>query len=169
LSINADIRELIDEKFVNRISLLPESSREILTFELLERKLVKYWDELIRVVKILHSLKVKLSFDDFGTGNTTLKYLTKVLPDEIKIDRSFVSNIHTSKTYIITKAMIAMAKSLDIKVVAEGVEKKEELDVLKALGCDIIQGFYFAKPMRVEELKEFIENWDNDRKNKAKS
>jgi diguanylate cyclase (GGDEF)-like protein len=167
LSINVDIRELIDEKFVERVSLLPKSSREILTFELLERKLVRYWDELIRVVKILHSLKIKLSFDDFGTGNTTLKYLTKVLPDEIKIDRSFVSNIHISKTYIITKAMIAMAKSLDIKVVAEGVEKKEELDVLKKLGCDIIQGFYFAKPMKVEELKEFIENWNLGKKNKV--
>jgi diguanylate cyclase (GGDEF)-like protein len=167
LSINVDIRDLIREDFIQKVSLLPESSREILTFELLERKLVKYWDELVRVVRILHSLKIDFSFDDFGTGNTTLKYLTKLFPDEIKIDRSFVSNIHTSKTYIITKAMIAMAKSLNIKIVAEGVEKKEELEVLKTLGCDIIQGFYFAKPMKVEELKEFIKNWDNGRKNKA--
>ena len=156
VSVNVDIKELVSEYYLEVLSSLKKEKRRILTLELLERKLVKYWDELNRVVKILRSFGIKLSFDDFGTGNTTLKYLTRILPDEIKIDRVFVSNIHNSKNEIITKAIIAMAKSLNIKTVAEGVETKEELEVLKKLNCDIIQGYYFAKPMKLEKLKNFI-------------
>ncbi|MEO1923960.1 MAG: EAL domain-containing protein [Nautiliaceae bacterium] len=164
VSVNVDIKELVSEYYIDVLSSLKKEKRKILTLELLERKLVKYWDELDRVVKILHSFGIKLSFDDFGTGNTTLKYLTRILPDEIKIDRVFISNIHNSKNEIITKAIIAMAKSLNIKTVAEGVETKEELEVLKKLNCDIIQGYYFAKPMKLEKLKNFIIDFERNKK-----
>ena len=111
---------------------------------------------LLSIVIII--LNIKFSFDDFGTGNTSLKYLTKILPDEIKIDRSFVTNINSSKSKNITTAIIAMAKSLNMNIVAEGAETKEEIETLHNLGCDIIQGFYYSKPIRIEELREFIKN-----------
>ena len=158
VSVNADIRELVSDYYLEDIKKLPIQYREILTIELLERKTVKYWDELENIVKTFKTLKIKFSFDDFGTGNTSLKYLTRVLPDEIKIDRSFVTNINSSKSKNITTAIIAMAKSLNMNIVAEGAETKEEIETLHNLGCDIIQGFYYSKPIRIEELREFIKN-----------
>jgi diguanylate cyclase (GGDEF)-like protein len=158
VSVNSDIRELTNDYYLEELKKLPLYYREILTIELLERKAVKYWDELERIVKDLRTLQIRFSFDDFGTGNTSLRYLTKILPDELKIDRSFVSNIHTSKSRIITTAIIAMAKSLNIDIVAEGVEKEEEIKILHQLGCDIIQGYYYSKPIKKEELVEFLKN-----------
>jgi EAL domain-containing protein (putative c-di-GMP-specific phosphodiesterase class I) len=158
VSVNADIRELVSDYYLEDIKKLPIQYREILTIELLERKTVKYWNELENIVKKFKTLKIKFSFDDFGTGNTSLKYLTRVLPDEIKIDRSFVTNINSSKSKNITTAIIAMAKSLNMEIVAEGAETKEEIETLHNLGCDIIQGFYYSKPIRIEELREFIKN-----------
>ena len=158
VSVNADIRELVSDYYLEEIKKLPIQYREILTIELLERKTVKYWDELENIVKTFKTLKIKFSFDDFGTGNTSLKYLTRVLPNEIKIDRSFVTNINSSKSKNITSAIIAMAKSLNMNIVAEGAETKEEIETLHNLGCDIIQGFYYSKPIRIEELREFIKN-----------
>jgi len=164
VSVNVDIKELISDYYLEVLSSFTKEQKQILMLELLERKLVKYWEELYRVVKILRSYGIRLSFDDFGTGNTTFKYLTKILPDELKIDKSFITNLHNSKNKIITKAIIAMAKSLNIKTVAEGVETKEELEVLKNLKCDIIQGYYFAKPMKINELKNFIINFERNKK-----
>jgi len=158
VSINVDIKELTNDYYQKEIMKLSLNKRKILILELLERKAIKYWDELFKIREYFKKLSIKFSFDDFGTGNTTLKYLTKLLPDEIKIDRSFVMNIHISNNKIITKAIIAMAKSLDIKVVAEGVETEDELKVLNELGCFVIQGFLFAKPMLLENLKSFIKD-----------
>ncbi len=158
VSINSDIRELVSDYYLENLKKLPYYYRDILTIELLERKAVKYWDELSSITKTLKVLNIKFSFDDFGTGNTSLKYLTKILPDEIKIDRSFVTNINSSKSKIITTAIIAMAKSLNIGIVAEGAETKEEVDVLHNLGCDIIQGYYYSKPIKKDELVEFLKN-----------
>ena len=158
VSVNVDIKELTNSYYLKEIEKLPIESRKILVLELLERKAVKYWDELLQMREYFKKLSIKFSFDDFGTGNTTLKYLTKLLPDEIKIDMSFVKNIHISNNKIITKAIIAMADSLNIHTIAEGVEKEEELKVLNELGCFIIQGFLFAKPMLLEDLKIFIKD-----------
>jgi len=157
VSVNVDIKEFSSSYYLDELEKLPLEIRQILILELLERKAIKYWDELLKMRGYLKKFSIKFSFDDFGTGNTTLKYLTKLLPDEIKIDRSFVKNIHISNNKIITKAVIAMAQSLDINTIAEGVEKKEELEVLNDLGCFIIQGFLFAKPMPIENLKDFIQ------------
>jgi len=156
VSVNVDIKEFANSYYLDELKKLPLEIRKILILELLERKAVKYWDELLKTRSNLKKFSIKFSFDDFGTGNTTLQYLTKLLPDEIKIDRSFITNIHTSNNKIITKAIIAMADSLNIHTIAEGVEKEEELKVLNELGCFIIQGFLFAKPMPLEKLKEFI-------------
>ena len=156
VSVNVDIKEFTSSYYLDELKKLPLEIRKILILELLERKAVKYWDELLKMRSNLKKFSIKFSFDDFGTGNTTLQYLTKLLPDEIKVDRSFVTNIHLSNNKIITKAIIAMADSLDIHTIAEGVEKEEELKILNELGCFIIQGFLFAKPMPLEKLKLFI-------------
>ena len=104
----------------------------------------------------LHQLGVKLSMDDFGTGYSSLSYLRQYSFDVLKIDRSFISGITEKKEDLdLVKATIAMAHSLDLSVVAEGVETHEQLFLLDGLGCDLVQGYYFSKPIPAENALDF--------------
>jgi len=104
----------------------------------------------------LHKLGVKLSMDDFGTGYSSLSYLRKYSFDVLKIDRSFISGITLKKSDCdLVKATIAMAHSLGLLVVAEGVETREQLTLLEELDCDLAQGYYFSKPIPAKELIDF--------------
>ena len=94
--------------------------------------------------------------DDFGTGYSSLSYLREYPFDVLKIDRSFIAGITDNKADCnLVKAAIAMSHSLEIKVVAEGVETKEQLDLLNELNCDIAQGFYLSKPLPAAKLLNF--------------
>ena len=94
------------------------------------------------------TLKVKLAIDDFGTGYSSLCYLKRLPVDYVKIDQTFISGLHEgSQDAAITRAIIVMANSLGLKVVAEGVETQEQLDVLTAQGCDEAQGYLISKPV----------------------
>ena len=104
----------------------------------------------------LHKLGVKLSMDDFGTGYSSLSYLRQYAFDILKIDRSFITDIISKQADCdLVKATIAMAHSLGLKVVAEGVETKEQSELLYQLKCDYLQGYYFSKPIRAMELLDF--------------
>ncbi|WP_403025557.1 EAL domain-containing protein [Salinibacterium sp. GXW1014] len=105
----------------------------------------------------LHQLGIRLSVDDFGTGHAGFSYLSDFPIDEIKIDRSFVSKLGVSPeaTAIITSC-IELAHALDVTVVAEGVETREQLAGLTELGCDIAQGFHYSRPLKAEALGGFL-------------
>ncbi len=104
----------------------------------------------------LHKMGIKLSMDDFGTGYSSLSYLRQYAFDILKIDRSFITNITNNKSDCdLVKGTIAMAHSLGLKVVAEGVETKEQFELLNQLTCDYIQGYYFSKPITPQQLVEF--------------
>ena len=101
----------------------------------------------------LNKLGIKLSMDDFGTGYSSLSYLRQYSFDVLKIDRSFVQGIPNNKADCeLCNAIIAMGQSLGLKIVAEGVETKEQVELLSTLGCDYLQGYYFSKPMPAKEL-----------------
>jgi diguanylate cyclase (GGDEF)-like protein/PAS domain S-box-containing protein len=101
----------------------------------------------------LHKLGIKLSMDDFGTGYSSLSYLRQYAFDVLKIDRSFINGITlNNEDYDLVKATIAMAHSLRLAVVAEGVEMREQLNLLKELDCDYAQGYYFSRPIPAKEL-----------------
>ena len=91
---------------------------------------------------------MKVSIDDFGTGYSSLSYLKRFPIDTLKIDQSFIRNLTSySDDAAIVRAIITMAKSLQLEIIAEGVENKEQLDFLRQEKCDIIQGFYVSKPL----------------------
>ncbi|HHQ9498699.1 TPA: EAL domain-containing protein, partial [Enterobacter roggenkampii] len=101
----------------------------------------------ITILKKLRALGVKISIDDFGTGYSSLSRLSELNFDKIKIDKSFVNPISTQDDALnIVKLITGMAKSLNMRVIAEGVETEAQLERLQALGCDLVQGYLFGKP-----------------------
>lgn len=114
--------------------------------------------QAIGVLEELKRMKLTLSIDDYGTGYSSLSYLKKLPIDELKIDRSFVMGLATSaQDQILVRSTIDMGHSLGLKVTAEGVEDEASADLLRAFGCDLAQGYFFSRPIPVEELDRFIQ------------
>jgi diguanylate cyclase (GGDEF)-like protein len=159
VSINISTRMFKDdsliaffEDVIKRYRLKPTN----LEIEITETTLMDYIDKSLQTLQKLSDIGIKIAIDDFGTGYSSMSYLKTLPIDFIKIDKSFVSDIHTKKGKAIVTAIIAMAKSLDIKVVAEGVEDIFQLEFLKQKGCDIVQGYYYSKPLRDSQIIECI-------------
>lgn len=124
--------------------------------ELTESMFMVNSEKNILMLSVLISMGVKLAIDDFGTGYSSFKRLKQLNWHYIKIDKSFITNIDSDHTnHAIVAAMIIMAKRLNIKVIAEGVETKAELEILQSLDCDFIQGYYASKPLSITEFIDF--------------
>ena len=116
-------------------------------------------DEAARNLMALKELGVHLSLDDFGTGYSSLAQLKRFPFDFVKIDRSFISAVDTNpEDAAIAAAIVAMAHSLHLRVVAEGVETLGQLDVMRSLHCDEIQGYYFSRPVAADDFEEMLKN-----------
>jgi EAL domain-containing protein (putative c-di-GMP-specific phosphodiesterase class I) len=126
-----------------------------LELELTESLLLSNVDLISSVLQELREMGLKLSIDDFGTGYSSLSYLKQFSVDKLKIDRSFVRDIAVdSDDAAITAAIIGMAKSLKLKVIAEGVENEAQMAFLREHQCDEIQGYYFSKPITAAEVAD---------------
>ncbi|MBF0565552.1 MAG: EAL domain-containing protein, partial [Nitrospirae bacterium] len=126
--------------------------------EITESGLVQNVEESIRVMHELRDLGVNISVDDFGTGYSSLVYLKRFPIQTLKIDQSFIRNCpYDASDAIITSTIISMAHSLNIKVVAEGVETTQQLELLRTFECDEIQGYLFSKPVAAGEFTELLE------------
>ena len=161
VSVNLSGRQLENSDIVAQVAhvLARTGLRpELLELELTESILMKRPEEVISILQQLKAMGVKLSIDDFGTGYSSLNYLRKFPIDMLKIDRAFVRDITNNKEdRLIVQSVIALAKSLDLKVLAEGVETREQEDVLREEGCDYVQGFYIGRPIKSEDFeKEFM-------------
>ncbi|HBY84865.1 MAG TPA: GGDEF domain-containing protein [Colwellia sp.] len=131
-------------------------SAEDLELEITEGVLMSGQSHIHDALMKISELGIKLSMDDFGTGYSSLSYLRQYAFDVLKIDQSFISGIPLNKADCeLVNTIIAMAHSLGLTVVAEGVETKEQLSLLEDLGCDLVQGYYFSKPIPAKQLLEF--------------
>jgi EAL domain-containing protein (putative c-di-GMP-specific phosphodiesterase class I) len=161
LSINVSPRLFgcKDHSLEHWLILIEDLSKTMeVTVEITERLLTDDSEKSLEVLSSLKKLGVKIAIDDFGTGYSSLSYLVKFPVDIIKIDRSFVCQIDsaddTSNTLVET--ILVMAKRLNIKVVAEGIETSEQLDFLVNHGCDFGQGYLLGRPMTMDDFKKTV-------------
>jgi diguanylate cyclase (GGDEF)-like protein len=128
-----------------------------LALELTESMLVGDDEELWETLVSLKALGVRLVLDDFGTGYSSLSYLTRLPLDALKVDRSFVDGLGTeSRDTAVTEAIVAMSRALSLRVVGEGAETREQVAELARLGCDLVQGFYFSRPVPADEIRRML-------------
>lgn len=156
-AVNLSVRQLEQEDFPERVAaILQESGLEphLLELEVTESALMAEPEQMVERLKRIKALGCKLSLDDFGTGYSSLGYLKKYPFDRLKIDRSFVSDITTEPhDAAIAKTIIAMARTLGLEVLAEGVETESQLTYLQRNGCDLVQGFLLGHPEMPDDLE----------------
>lgn len=161
VGVNLSARQFRESTLATKITAVLEEtgvSAELLELELTESMLVDNADEVVQSLWALKGLGITLSIDDFGTGYSSLSYLKRFPIDELKIDRSFVKDIPDSMDDMsITKAIISMARSLEMKLVAEGIETDDQWAFLRDNGCHVGQGYLFAKPLPADEFFEMME------------
>jgi diguanylate cyclase (GGDEF)-like protein len=160
MAVNVSAMEFREEDFLEGVfATLSETGLDprSLELELTESVLVQRADSAASILEALRERGVQVAIDDFGTGYSSLSYLRKFPVDALKIDQSFVRQISTGGTdTIIVTAVIALAQSLKLRVVAEGVETIEELAFLRALQCDEGQGYYFSRPVRPQQFARLL-------------
>jgi EAL domain-containing protein (putative c-di-GMP-specific phosphodiesterase class I) len=128
----------------------------LLELEITESLLMDNPERISRQLLELDAMGFGIAIDDFGTGYSSLSYLKTLPVDVLKIDRSFVHDLDNADDKVITQAIIALAKSLDLEVVAEGAETREQVNMLRSLGCDVIQGYIYSRPLPADEFGRFL-------------
>jgi EAL domain-containing protein (putative c-di-GMP-specific phosphodiesterase class I) len=162
VAINLSARQLGHAGLPETVRAIVEAAGvdpRLLEFELTESMLMADPEGAVRILHELKRQGMRLSVDDFGTGYSSLAYLKRFPLDALKIDRTFVRDLPgDSDDAAITKAVISLAHSLNLKVVAEGVETVGQLDALRAYGCDEVQGYYIGRPVPAAECAAFLQS-----------
>lgn len=162
-SVNISMRQFNEKDFVTKLTTILQTTGlppECLEIELTESMIMADAEHTISILQELKNLGIRLSIDDFGTGFSSLSYLKMMPIDVIKIDQSFIRDTPSDEDDIaITTAIINMAHSLEIEVIAEGVETLEQFELLKKLGCDHIQGYLLMKPANAQAAEAFMAKW----------
>jgi diguanylate cyclase (GGDEF)-like protein/PAS domain S-box-containing protein len=166
VGINLSVRQLRQSTLPGRIAEVMNAAGlppYLLEFEVTESMAMDDPEKASRLLRELRVMGVSLAIDDFGTGHSSLSYLKSLPVDYLKIDRSFVAGItHDSGDLAIVRGTIALAQSFGLTVVAEGVETAEQLALLMSAECDEFQGFYFSRPLPVDEFEAFLKSHSND-------
>ncbi|MBA2378606.1 MAG: PAS domain S-box protein [Blastocatellia bacterium] len=160
VSVNLSAKQLMHPSLIRQIRdlLFAQGLRpNQLKIEVTESTVMEHSDRSQSVLLELHELGIALSTDDFGTGYSSLSYLKRFPFDRLKIDRSFIDKMDgDAKSEAIVKTILMLGENLDIEVVAEGVENRKQLELLRRLGCGLGQGYLFAEPMEADEARELF-------------
>jgi len=162
MSVNLSVKQLQHSDVVADVGdALTESGLEphLLTLEITESVMMSDFDLAISRLEELRARGVRLAMDDFGTGYSSLSYLSRLPVDLLKMDRSFLSAGATPEASGLTTAVIAIGETLNLDIVAEGIEYEGQWRTLRDLGCNNGQGFLFAKPMPAGETLDALRNW----------
>ena len=160
LAVNVSVRHFQQAAFVSTVrDLLRETELDpcLLELELTEGSIMKEPEKAIEKLKEVRDMGIKIAVDDFGTGYSSLSYLKRFPIDTLKIDKSFVSDVSVDKDdAAIVKAIVMLGHALDLTVIAEGVETPEQLEYLTSLGCDVVQGYLFSRPLSTRSFTELL-------------
>ncbi|GAE30377.1 EAL domain-containing protein [Alkalihalobacillus hemicellulosilyticus] len=158
VSVNLSIRQFYQSDLIEKIdAILKETQLDPCFLELeITESMAMHADTAIVILTELKKLGVKIAIDDFGTGYSSLNYLKRFPIDHLKVDRSFVKDIQVDDDRDIITTIIALGHNLKMKVIAEGVETKEQVAFLKKAKCDILQGYYYSKPLDSKMIEEML-------------
>ncbi|HET9679274.1 MAG TPA: GGDEF domain-containing phosphodiesterase, partial [Gammaproteobacteria bacterium] len=160
VAVNVSLRQLRQRDFAKQVAHILEKTGlapEYLKLEITETTVMDNPERAIRLFAEVAKTGVKIAIDDFGIGYSSLNYLKRLPIDYLKIDRSFVKDLpDNADDAAITRAIIAMAHSLGLRLVAEGIEETSQFDFLRQAGCEEGQGFLFSKPARPDDLKRIL-------------
>lgn len=158
ISINESRKVLYDKNHINDLKNMIDKyniNPNLIELELTETAVVEDIEKAKQAEKDVHKLGFIVSMDDFGVGYSSFYMLKNINIDILKIDKTFSDEVlEDDRGKIIIETIIEMAKKLKIKTVAEGIEKKEQIEYLKKIGCDMVQGYYYEKPIKIKEFEE---------------
>lgn len=162
MAVNVSALEFRDHRLLDSLQAALDASGippQQLEIEITESVLMAETETSQRIIERLRQIGVGIAIDDFGTGYSSLAYLKRLRPNQLKIDRSFVSDTDTdSDSRAIVKGVVGLAEALSLNVVAEGVETEEQRAFLQEIGCHTLQGYFIAKPLTVEALEHWLMN-----------
>lgn len=160
LSVNISARQFLYINFIQELRDIlakTEINPDLLKLELTETAVIDNMDDVINKMKVLRQMGVRIALDDFGIGHSSLIYLKKLPVNQIKIDQSFVHDVLTdSNDAAIIQMVLAVGKTINCDIVAEGVEQVEQYELLKGFGCDYFQGYYFGRPTDVKSFEKLV-------------
>jgi diguanylate cyclase (GGDEF)-like protein/PAS domain S-box-containing protein len=163
LAINVSVKQFDNKDYIHLLRKLLEdySGQNIqLVLEITESMFIHDLNRAIEYLLEMKELGISIALDDFGTGFSSLSYLTRLPIDYLKIDRAFVSRLDESQNRKLTYSIITMAKTLNLQTLAEGVETLDQVEKLVGVGCDELQGYYFSKPIPVNDFIAFYTEWN---------
>lgn len=164
VSVNLSVRQFDDDNLVSRITRILEKAdfnpKEFqLELEVTESLVIQNYEKIIKILNQFNNKNIRIAIDDFGTGYASLSYLTQFHIHALKIDLSFIRRINNGESdRAIIVAIIALAHSIGLTVIAEGAENEEQVDFLLENECDEVQGYYFSKPLRPDDLLSYVNN-----------
>lgn len=166
LSLNVSPRQFRGQTFVDDMArtlheiAIPDNSLDL---EITEGVVIQSVEETISTMTTLSSMGISFSLDDFGTGYSSISYLKRLPVSTLKIDYSFVRDIVEDRSdRVLVETIVTMGQLLDLNVVAEGVEKKNQLDILAGFGCNCYQGFYFSRPVPLADFENLLQKNKSD-------
>jgi len=166
IAVNISPSHFLQSDFVNQVEEIMQMyalDNCQLVLEITESVVIQDIDDISEKMDLLHKLGVAISLDDFGTGYSSLSYINKLPFDTLKIDRSFIKDVNiNANDAAIVEAILAMTSSLGVGVIAEGVETDEQIQFLQQRGCKRYQGFKFARPSALDEIKAFVLNHSDE-------